>query len=335
MEPYTTAVCFKCHCAGHLARDCPENVCSQCNGNHQQKDCHQLREMRRIVLWFPFQADARIIGSANSVRHMDGIRPFMRSLREEPDTTVDGNRIYGRHNAMKIDYNGRSSIVIALQDAANRKSETLIHVRPERVAIGNRYRIVGENLNERFERSGVGSVDMKAPSATVHILIVVENLFEWPVSLQITYTACVRRFYLQWAQWSANNRVEPSIHVSSAYGFDFNEAMKTRPAIGDKAVYYKGYDPAAAGAIIEDESEQPPEPNAIAADIIDAVMHAVNAHSNQSDQNRDTAADNTAEGNADGPSTNDDADIVIEEEILITTSTDGATITAPDQHIPQ
>lgn len=235
----------------------------------------------------------------------------MRSLRDEPDAMIDGNRIYGRHNAMKIDYNGRSSIVIALQDAHDRQSETLIHVRPERIAIGARYRIVGENLNERFERSGIGHVNMQAPQATVHVLIIVERLFDWIVSLQVTYPLSIRRFFLEWERLREGNQVEQAIHVNTAYSFDFNEAMKVRPAMGDKATYYRGYDPKEAAETTGDtKSEQLSEDDyaEIAADVVNAVMKTVDEHVDQSEASRDDAEDDTE-------------DFVIEEEILITTNT--------------
>lgn len=206
------------------------------------KECKKRKRIKRIILWFPFIADARMACTSTSLRHMPEIGAFLRPIREKPSTVCDGNRVYGEYNAVYIDYNGRSNVAIAMQDRAQPAAETMIFIKPERISIGERYRIVDENFNERLDRTGVGSTDKKTPDATVHVLIMVDGLFDCIPSLQLNANE-KRRFFMEWNDRCEKNGVENAVCVASEYSFTFQQMMKNRPALLNRKLYYMGYEP--------------------------------------------------------------------------------------------
>lgn len=109
-------------------------------------------------------------------------------------------------------------------------AETMIFIKPERISIGERYRIVDENFNERLDRTGVGSTDKKTPDATVHVLIMVDGLFDCIPSLQLNANE-KRRFFMEWNDRCEKNGVENAVCVASEYSFTFQQMMKNRPAL--------------------------------------------------------------------------------------------------------
>lgn len=148
-------------------------------------------------------------------RDAGNFRRFITEMRHVQTETIDGNQVSSKGNVVSIDYNARSDIIISLQDVIG-DSETLIFVKANRVNITGRYSIMRGDLIEHPQRSATGRTTMSVAHAQVHILIVVEGLFDCLAALQLNR----ERYFMEWMDIVKDNYVRKAVWMSTKFGYE-------------------------------------------------------------------------------------------------------------------
>lgn len=237
--------CNACQRPNHIARFCPDQTCAKCNiRGHHARDCPLQYELRQFTLWFPFNANIRMGINRLPMREFPGIGQNLQRMQNAEVTTMNGNRFFVGYSALHINYGGRGSIVIAMQDEAT-DAETLITIRVVRhenaqvpkIKVAAKYTIMCGQLIEDIDRLATGSRQQQSPQGDVHVLLYIRDMLSMTPALEINGA----KFYIDWNVHYANARyLRAEVSVSTQHSYSDRLANRDRELIENGWAYFRG-----------------------------------------------------------------------------------------------
>lgn len=260
---YRPKTCNYCQRNGHIARFCSEQMCTNCGRKgHHDRDCQIHGEVKVLRIWMPFNREVRMAVSKSPTREYPEIGPNLQLMTGAPDVSLNGSTFSTKKNALKIEYGGEESIVIALQDAKT-EAETLVQLRPNYVQgfnmpivrIGAKFFIENRVLHEKIDRLAKGTKDQSSPQGDTYVLLFIDDM------LQSTIVADINgeKYYLEWTQQVQNRQFRADVSVFSRHTYQHRLANETRDLIRDGKYYFHGNTRAAQIQIAQpnpDDNEQ-------------------------------------------------------------------------------
>lgn len=200
--------------------------------------------------------------TAAPLREVPRVGANLQMMREMQPITMNGSQFCIEENALRINYDGKNSICIAMQDADS-EAETLVQVNKmrdieggnHRIRVSARYTIQNGRLIEDPDRVAAGSQQQQSPHANTHVLAYMKNMLEATCVVE----ANGRRFYLEWDSQTHQGELRAEVFVSTTPGYGYRLRNQNRALITDRQSYFRGHriQPADNAADNKRENENP------------------------------------------------------------------------------
>lgn len=242
----SATICNDCQRAGHIARFCPIQICEGCSDpGHAKRDCPRQHELREFILWLPIETAARMGISDHHapLREVRNIGANLQLMRHAGPTMMNGHRFSVEYNALRLNYSGRGTIVIALQDAGT-DAETLIHVRTVRqenanqakIKIAAKFTVMAGALTEDTDRLASGSRQQRSPEAETHVLIHIPGMLSATAALDING----KKYYIEWGSHVVDRHLRAEVQVYTHHARQHRLVNRNRAIIDDMSAYFRG-----------------------------------------------------------------------------------------------